>query len=245
MTADYAKILTEEARERKWPNVRPRDAATLIIIDRTAKNPQVLFGKRHDGHKFMPGKFVFPGGRLDPCDRLMPATGVLHETVEQRLAARCTRPVASRPRALAMAAIREVFEETGLLIGTTEFGAPEQAPSGEWSGFAAHGVFPDLEPLHFIARAITPPRRPKRFDTRFFAVDASAIAKRIEGVVGPDSELTELVWKPIDQAMTLDLPAITRTVLRELADRIAAGFGHHLPVPFYYEVRRVWQRELL
>lgn len=242
---DYAKILTEEARERKWPNVRPKDAATIIIIDRAGAKPQVLFGKRHAGHKFMPGKFVFPGGRLEAADRKMSCAGMLDDSVERRLAAHCARPSASRGRALALAAIRESFEETGLLIGSADYGTPESVPEGEWAQFAAHGVFPELEPLHFIARAITPPRRPKRFDTRFFAVDASAIAKRIEGVVGPESELTELVWKPLDEAMTLDLPGITRTILNELNDRIAAGFGRELPVPFYYEVRKTWRRELL
>ncbi|MGL4324599.1 MAG: NUDIX hydrolase [Beijerinckiaceae bacterium] len=242
---DYARLLTEEARERKWPNVRPKDAATIMIIDRSKATPQLLFGKRHDSHKFMPGKFVFPGGRLDPVDRRMVAAGMLDERVERRLASRCARPSASRPRALALAAIRESFEETGLLLGSADYGTPENPPEGDWAQFASHGVFPDLEPIHFISRAITPPRRPKRFDTRFFAIDASAIAKRIDGIVGPDSELTELVWKPIDQAMELDLPGITRTMIRELADRIAAGFSHDLPVPFYYEVRRKWVRELL
>lgn len=242
---DYTQVLAEEARERRWPNMRPKDAATIIIIDRSGARPQVLLGKRHAGHAFMPGKFVFPGGRLDPADRRMACAGMLDETVERRLAARCVRESAHRGRALALAAIRESFEETGLLIGSTEFGTPEAAPEGEWAQFAAHGVFPELEPLHFIARAITPPRRPRRFDTRFFAVDASAIAKRVEGVVGPDSELTELVWKPLEEATRLDLPAITRTVLHELQDRIDAGFGHDLPVPFYYEVRRKWVRELL
>ena len=46
--------------------VRPKDAATLILIDRSGKVPKVLLGKRHHGHKFMPGKFVFPGGGVDP-----------------------------------------------------------------------------------------------------------------------------------------------------------------------------------
>ena len=87
-----------------------------------------------------------------------------------------------------------------------------------------------------------PPRRPKRFDARFFAVDAEAIAHRTEGVVGPDSELTELVWIPLPEAKTLDLPTITRIVLAELGDRIAGGFGRHLPAPHYFEQRRKWIR---
>jgi hypothetical protein len=92
---------------------------------------------------------------------------------------------------------------------------------------------PDLSQLHFIARAITPPRRPRRFDTRFFAVDAGAIAHRVEGVVGPDAELVELVWLPITDVQALDMPTITKVVLSELQARTHAGFGHALPTPFY------------
>jgi 8-oxo-dGTP pyrophosphatase MutT (NUDIX family) len=237
--------LNAAERERKWPNVRPKDAATLILIDRSDGEPKVLMGKRHEGHKFMPGKFVFPGGRIEDGDRKMNVGGALSEIVESRLMARVQRPSLSRARALALAAIRETFEETGLLIGIKEFGAPASAPPGAWSDYAAHGVFPALDRLHFIARAITPPRRPKRFDTRFFAVDAAEIAHRVEGVVGPDTELVQLVWTPISAAADLDLPAITRTILKELQARIAQGFSERLPVPFYYERRLAFRREEL
>jgi 8-oxo-dGTP pyrophosphatase MutT (NUDIX family) len=63
-----AERLTAAERERRWPNVRPKDAATLIIIDRTGRDPKVLMGRRHHGHRFMPGKFVFPGGRIEAGD---------------------------------------------------------------------------------------------------------------------------------------------------------------------------------
>ncbi|OJY34007.1 MAG: NUDIX hydrolase [Rhizobiales bacterium 65-9] len=225
-----AEPVVETPETRRWPYMRPKDAATLIVIDRSCATPKVLMGKRHAGHKFMPGKFVFPGGRLEPGDRRMVAAGALHDIDERRLAAQVVRPSGGLGRALALAAIRETFEETGLLIGDASYGAPESAPAGVWEAFCAHGVFPALEPLHFISRAITPPNRPKRFDTRFFAVDADAIAKRIDGVVGADSELTELVWIPLPEAPTLDLPPITHTVLKELERRIEAGFGRHLPV---------------
>lgn len=242
--AAVAEQIDETPQTRQWPYVRPKNAATLIVIDRTKATPTVLMGKRHAGHKFMPGKFVFPGGRLEPADRRMVAAGALHEIDERRLAAHVVRPSLTLGRALALAAIRETFEETGLLIGDASYGAPE-TPPGVWEQFRAHGVFPALEPLHFISRAITPPNRPKRFDTRFFAVDAEAIAKRIDGVVGPESELTELVWIPLPEAETLDLPPITRTVLKELEDRIAAGFGRHLPVWHRAKVNGAWlKREL-
>ncbi|WP_230532179.1 NUDIX hydrolase [Microvirga roseola] len=230
----------------KAPALRPVDAATLIIIDRKPKTPKVLMGKRHAGLKFMPGKFVFPGGRIEVGDRSMTVTGALHPRAEQALMARVTRPSTQRCRALALAAIRETFEETGLLLGTKEYGNPESVPDGTaWASFLERGVYPDLEALHFIGRAITPPKRVRRFDTRFFAVDRTAIAEEVDGIVSPEAELVELTWVTIDQAKALDLPPITTIILGELEARIAAGFGHHLPVPFFYQKRSRFVREEL
>jgi hypothetical protein len=106
-------------------------------------------------------------------------------------------------------------------------------------------VHPDLGQIHFIARAITPPRRPRRFDTRFLTADASAIAHTIEGVVGPDSELVELAWVPIEEAAQLDMPTITAIVLEELLARVEAGMARDLPVPFYFMIEKQFFRELL
>lgn len=242
---DYVQLLADEARERRWPNVRPSDAATLIILDRRGKTPKVLMGRRHPKHKFMPGKFVFPGGRIEDGDRRMNVTGSLAEACEARLMARMQRPTMSRARALALAAIRETFEETGLLFGSRDFGAPPSAPEGPWRDFASHGVYPDLEALTFIARAITPPRRPKRFDARFFAIDREALAHKVDGVVGPDTELDKLVWVTFEETQAIELAAVTRVVLGELAARISRGFGPFLKVPFYYERDRKWIREEL
>lgn len=241
----FAEVLTQAARERVAANLVPRDAATLILIDRSGPEPKVLMGRRHADHRFMPGKFVFPGGRVEPADRRMSAAGALEAKVEARLLARMRRPAPGRARALALAAIRETFEETGLMLGTKEHGAPERAPPGPWARFAAEGVFPQLESLHFVARAITPPHRPRRFDTRFFAADAGAIAHEVAGVVGPGAELVELVWTPIAQAKRLDVPTITAVILDELAARLAAGMGRHLPTPFYYEKNARFRRDEL
>lgn len=237
--------LSKEEDVRHHPYQRPRDSATLILIDRSGRAPKVLFGKRHAGHKFMPGKYVFPGGRIEDGDRRMKVAGALSAVVDDKLMKMVSRPSASLGRALALAAIRETFEETGLLIGTKEFGPPDSAPEGAWSDFAAHGVFPSLDGVQFVARAITPPGRAKRFDARFFAVDAAAIAHRVEGVVGPDTELTDLVWMTLKDAVTLDLPTITRIILQELEKRIAAGFSERLPAPFYFEKHRKRLREEL
>jgi 8-oxo-dGTP pyrophosphatase MutT (NUDIX family) len=241
----YLALMNDADRDLRWPNQRPRDAATMIIIDRSGKKPTVLMGKRHEGHKFMPGKFVFPGGRIEPHDRLMPVAGTLSEFVETRLLQHVQRPTLSRARGLALAAIRETFEETGLMIGSRDYGAPEQTPAGPWQHFMEQAIFPVLEEIHFVGRAITPPRRPKRFDTRFFAVDRTEISHEVGGIIGPEAELVELVWVPIEEAPALDLPIVTEVMLKELQDRISAGFTHQLPVPFYRCVNGRFVRSLL
>ncbi|MBY0296609.1 MAG: NUDIX domain-containing protein [Methylobacterium sp.] len=239
---------TSAAPERapaRAPALRPKNAATLIILDHSGKAPTVLMGRRHHGHKFMPGKYVFPGGRIELEDRHMPVVGTLNDRAEAALAARVTRPPHHLGRALALAAIRETYEETGLMIGTRDYGPPETAPDGPWAAFREAGIIPDLEAVQFVARAITPPARPKRFDTRFFAVKRSAVAGETPGFVGPDAELTELAWVSFADARRLDLPRITHIVLDELEARLAAGFSPFLPVPFFREVRGRHTREEL
>lgn len=228
----------------RFPNQRPKDAATLILLDRSARPPKILMGRRHHSHVFLPGKFVFPGGRVDPADRLMSVASELDERTEARLMRKTSAPSKAKARSFALTAIRETFEETGLLIGRKHSSSPK-APKGPWSEFARANVAPDLSTIHFIARAITPPRRPRRYDTRFFTADASAIAHRIEGVIGPDAELVELVWKPIVEAQQLDLIAITQIVLRDLQTQIDAGFSHDHPVPFYRMLHGKRTRELI
>lgn len=241
---ELAHWLTRSERSEMYPNLRPKDAATLILIDRTGGAPKVLLGRRHHSHAFMPGKFVFPGGRVERADGAAAVATPLHPVMEDQLMRQMPRPSAAKARALAMAAIREVCEETGLLLGQRG-SEPSTAVSGPWQAFAAAGIKPDLARLRFVNRAVTPPRRPRRFDTRFFAVDASAITLRVDNVVGPDSELTELAWVSLSETPQLDMPTITKVALLELQARIAAGFGHGLPVPFYRMVRGRFQREWL
>jgi 8-oxo-dGTP pyrophosphatase MutT (NUDIX family) len=194
---DVAQGVTAERKEDKeadhHPYYRPKDAATLILVDRRAATPKVLVGKRHDKVVFMPGKFVFPGGRVDKSDNRVPAAAAIPKELEANLLKGSPKITASRARSLAIAAIREACEETGLCLGRkTEGKAPKL--EGPWKPFADAGRLPDPSGLFLIARAITPPGRIKRFDTRFFTADASAIAHRVEGVIHPDAELVELVW---------------------------------------------------
>ncbi len=196
------------------------------------------------GNRFLPGKFVFPGGRIEPADRLMAVSAALHEHHVAKLMRRLKRPSPARAAAYALAAVRETYEETGIMLGTPSTDAVS-APPGPWEAFAKAGIVPDLSQIHFIARAITPPKRPLRFDSRFFAADISAIARREDGFVGPDKELVELVWLPMTEARQLDMPGITAVVLEELADRIAAGMSLDHPVPLYRMLHRRFVREIL
>jgi len=227
------------------PNVTPKDASTLILLDRSGPSPRVLMGKRHQRHAFLPGSFVFPGGGVDAADRLMPVGAALDPRAEAKLMLHMRRPSAAKARGLALAAIRETFEETGLLLGSKLESAPA-APPGPWTAFAEANIHPDLSTVHFIARAVTPPRRKRRYDTRFFTADVSAIAHKIEGKVGPDAELIELAWLPLDGIKEkIELLAITEIVLNDLHKQIAAGFSHDLPVPFYRVLHGKRVRELL
>jgi 8-oxo-dGTP pyrophosphatase MutT (NUDIX family) len=235
--------LDAETRTRDAPVMRPVDASTLILMDTSAKAPKILMGKRNLKLKFMPGKYVFPGGRVDAVDRSMLAMGALSPRMEMRLMNRTTRMTSQRCRALAMAAIRETFEETGLMIGTGEFGKPERSPEGVWREFADTGLHPTPDALTFVARAITPPKRPRRFDTRFFVAEKKAVGGEVKRDIGPDAELTELTWVSLDDAIRLDLPTITQVIIEELRQRMAIGLEMDQPVPFYYERSRRFVRE--
>ncbi|HWP26232.1 MAG TPA: NUDIX hydrolase [Xanthobacteraceae bacterium] len=226
------------------PYLRPKDAATLILLDRTGPVPKVLMGRRHTRHVFLPGKFVFPGGSVDRADRMIPVASELHPLTAERLMRCVTKPSATKARTLALTAIRETFEETGLLIGRASDVAA-QIPHGPWAAFAKAGIAPDLAVLHFVARAVTPPHRPRRYDTRFFAVDISAVTHRIERGAGADAELVELNWVPVAEASQLDLIPITKLVLRDLQEQLDAGFRRDLPVPYYRMLHGKRVRELL
>jgi 8-oxo-dGTP pyrophosphatase MutT (NUDIX family) len=175
----------------------------------------------------------------------MPAASPLHSDTERRLLALTRSSSGKDAQALALAAIRETFEETGLVIGAKGVATKGAVPPGTWSKFVQTGFYPDPSLLQFIARAITPPGFARRFDARFFCVDDTAIAHRLEDVINPDAELVELTWLPIAAAKRLDLPLITGLVLDELQSRLRAGFRPELPVPFYTTRNCDFTRDLI
>ncbi len=233
--SELAKYLTrsEPKAKTKGPYRRPRDAATLILLDRSGAEPKLLLGKRHEGHVFMPGMFVFPGGRLDPEDRRMKYTGALDPVSERRLLAGSPKTSKARINALALAAIRETCEETGILVGS-EASEPFAAPSSGWQPFADAKLTPNLGALTFFARAITPTGRPRRFDTRFFVADRRDAKIERGGVAGPDSEFVELKWLTCAEARSTNTPAITKVIVEEVEMRLKAGFPESVPASFFY-----------
>jgi 8-oxo-dGTP pyrophosphatase MutT (NUDIX family) len=224
--------------------MRPRDAATLILLERKGGKHHVLLGRRHVKHAFMPGKFVFPGGRTDPADSRIPVAGDLHPKEERKLiSAMGKRATPARARAIAMSAVRETYEEAGLLIGRKGRFATTKP---DWQGFAEHGVIPSLEGLRLVARAITPPGRVRRFDTRFLATFVSNVAVSLADG-GPTNELEELVWLPIGEAQSADVPVITQTVLKDLELRLERDpdLSPGGAVPFYRMLNNRFLRDLL
>ena len=238
-------VKNEDREEDHHPYRRPRDAATLILIDRSHAKPKVLVGRRHDRVVFMPGKYVFPGGRVDKTDHRVPVAAPISRELEANLQKGSPKTPASRARALPIAAIREACEETGLCLGRKTEGAVAKL-TGVWQPFADAGLLPDPSGLYLIARAITPPGRVRRFDTRFFTADASAIAHRVEGVIHADAELVELVWVELGSESLADLHPMTKNVLRELHTRLATGpLRHDADVPFFHFYGGKMQKDIL
>ncbi len=226
---------------------RPRDAATLIILRGKGDATQVLMGKRHAGHKFMPNKFVFPGGRVDFADcRHLPARDLEPEVARKLIIKMRGRPSPGRARGLAMAAVRETFEETGLIIGEPSSTKVSSRAAG-WREFARTGYAPSLHGLRYFARAITPPRRPRRFDTRFLLISEKHVCNINDPVATGSDELLGLHWLTIDRALVLDLPWITTKILQRLANALCKPeqLAPGAPVIFQRMIGKTWHCEIV
>lgn len=201
-----------------------RDAASILLVRGEGAAAQVLMGQRGAAAAFMPDKFVFPGGAVDVADAEV--------TLARPIAAQCAARLARHhvaPNALAAAAIRELAEETGLLLGVPgdwAFVPPH------WTAFARRGLVPDASGLRYIFRAITPPGRPRRFDARFFLAKAEAVRGDLDDFSQACDELSHLQWVPLNEARRLNLPFITEVVLAE-AQAYLEGEEMAESVPFF------------
>ncbi|MFD0918048.1 NUDIX hydrolase [Pseudahrensia aquimaris] len=245
MTRDEMDEAAAMDGSKRSPNMPPRDASTLIVLDGKGSNPKVLMGRRSLKHKFMPGLFVFPGGRVDKFDGSAPASSELHPIVEAKIVNTLRkRPTKRRARALALASIRETYEETGLLLGE-KCDHDKPIDHKDWCAFADHSVMPSLSELRLIARAITPPGRNRRFDAWFFTARAETIAHRLEEL--PTKELEDIHWLTLEDALKLELPVITVTVLKELQERLAADpdLKPETELPFFHLRGKQFLRDMI
>ena len=204
-----------------------RDAATVIVLRDRATRPRVLMGQRGATAAFMPNKFVFPGGAVDRADATVSLARALEPICAARLAEDASPGI---PHALAVAAVRELWEETGQILGVPA-PWPDAVPD-DWLDFAGTGHRPSAEALQFVFRAITPPGRPRRFDARFFLLDADALASDPDDFDAAADELSHLQWIAIDEIRHYDLPFITEVVLAEVAAR-ATDDTPPTSVPFF------------
>ncbi|HMM77595.1 MAG TPA: NUDIX domain-containing protein [Gammaproteobacteria bacterium] len=206
--------------EGKSP-VRPRDAASLVIFRRrrsesagaVAEHVDVLVGRRSDRARFKPGMYVFPGGGLERADHRVRPVTELDPGVVTRLAVGGS---AARAHALALAAIRETWEEVGLM-----FGAPGDVgdnPSPSWQAFRTQGIAPALDRLAYLGRAITPSPQPIRFHARFFAAEVSDV----HGEPRPSGELSDVQWVALADTARLNLMPVTLLMLDALKRRLEA-----------------------
>lgn len=203
-----------------------RDAATVVVLRDRATRPRVLMGQRGAKAAFMPNKFVFPGGAVDAQDAQIPLARALPPLCAARLSEDSSPDMA---RALAVAAVRELWEETGQILGRA---GTWETPPDNWRDFAATGHLPSASPLQFVFRAITPPGRPRRFDARFFLLDADDLASDPDDFSAASDELAHLQWIALDRVRSFDLPFITEVVLAEVAAR-ATQKDPPVSVPFF------------
>lgn len=211
-------------RDTGAPVVRPAEAATLVIYRQSAGRIEVLMGERHGRHRFMPRRYVFPGGRVDRGDSRIRVGQGLRGDVAAQLERKLTP---ARARAMAVAAVRETFEETGLIIGKPD-PEPHRTAPATWKPFFDTGMAPCFENLVYVARAVTPHWRPIRFNARFFMLDSCHITGDLAG----SGELLDLTYVPISSTAELELPLVTTRVL-ELVEDLARDPGTLSHVSFF------------
>ncbi|MEM6667067.1 MAG: NUDIX hydrolase [Pseudomonadota bacterium] len=196
-------------------------------------------GRRRADLAFMPGRVVFPGGRVDPADGRVPAhddlptdtKAVLHANLR---GARTDR----RVRAIALAAIRETFEEAGVLIGRPHAGGPHPMPKGTWSDFHHHGLTPALGKLRLAARAITPPGQVRRYDTWFFIANAAETPHCAPETRAIDGELEAVDWVSLSSRANLSLAGITNWVLDAVTKQLNGDGYNTQPAIPHFQMRR-------
>jgi 8-oxo-dGTP pyrophosphatase MutT (NUDIX family) len=196
---------------------RPRDAASLILLRGEGSALEVLAGRRPLNVKFMPGVYVFPGGAIDPPDRIAWSVEAGTETLGPKLARS------------ARAAMRETWEEAGVLIGRP--GGWPSAPSAKAPierAYLERGLMAAMDLLTYVGRAITPSHSFRRFNTRFFLGDGN----NVHGEPMASDELEDVGWHRVEHEAFASFRDVTRFMLaRAIALRQGSASGE---APLFY-----------
>lgn len=213
--------------------VKPRHAASLVIHRQGSHGTEVFMGRRHKQARFKPEVYVFPGGMVERADHAVHPVAGLDPAITEKLAVAGSH---RRAQALAMAAVRETFEETGLILGAP--GAIGPSRDSTWARFRERGLAPDLGSIGYLGRAITPSFQPIRFHARFFFVSAD----HLRGDIAPSEELEDLQWVSLSRRSSLRMMEVTELMLDTLVRRLS---GEITTAPFlsFQNGRRItaWQ----
>ena len=225
------------------PPVPAKPAATIALLRDSPSKMEVLLLKRNRNASFVPGAYVFPGGQVDPADWTKKMSASVDRLTTETAAGRLGL-VGTSPPAIAyyIAALREAFEETGILVGlgpsaqalptAAENVEVEVLRNGLMEGSVSFNeVLEDLScridgsSIEYLAHWITPEREPRRFDTRFFA---ARVQENAEPIFDP-REMTDALWLSPKEALSRNqagtLPMIFPTIdtLQRLADYRTVG----------------------
>jgi len=195
-----------KARRALKRAVRPRIASTIVLTHGPKDNLKILMGQRSARHDFMPSVYVFPGGRVDRADSYADYAGELSPRTARILeAAYAPR----KARAVALASIRETYEECSLFLGQPGR-TKRNINNPSWDAFRKAELKPDLTGVEVFGRAITPPHRHKRFDAWFFV---KHLEERALPVITDSAELQNVGWFTFEQMKSLDMQRATQMML--------------------------------
>ncbi len=191
--------------------VHPKDASSLIILRNSRKSIEVLMGRRPLSSRFMPGIYVFPGGALDKTDYYVYKNVSLNKSINiRKLKARNTNHM----NALAKTAIRETYEETGLMLaekGKMNIDKNKIINTG-WLEFFDKGLYPAVNKLLYLGRAVTPSVYKVRFHARFFV----AVENDFIGTLKTSKELEKLIWIKLEEVKNIKCADVTEFMINEL-----------------------------
>ncbi|MEC8562116.1 MAG: hypothetical protein VXY22_05970 [Pseudomonadota bacterium] len=195
--------------------IRPIDAASLVVYKEKKGRVQVLMGRRGNSAKFQPGYYVFPGGVKERWDN---STNFINHLDKKSIKDMGVSNNQSKAHALAMTAIREAYEEVGLVFGIQTY-KTQKIFNKNWRFFHENNIYPDLGALEYLGRAITPHYLPIRYHARFFSIafEHHFCTEEVDG------ELEDIQWVDLSDPYKIKMMGVQKMILEILKTRIKTG----------------------